>query len=61
MRPPIPPLPPRKSQYGIDPSLVRRRVSELPGITSLLAKDLSRYPKGHAAQMSLRLKVQRPP
>lgn len=40
MRPPIPPLAPRKSQYGIDPSLVKRRVSELPGITSLLAKDL---------------------
>ena len=40
MRPPIPPLPPRKSQYGIDPSLVKRRVSELPGITSVSVKEL---------------------
>lgn len=40
MRPPIPPLPPRKSQYGIDPSLVKRRVCELPGITSVLVKEL---------------------
>ena len=40
MRPPIPPLPPRKSQYGINPSLVRRRVSELPGITSVQVKEL---------------------
>ncbi len=40
MRPPIAPLPPRKSQYGIDPSLVKRRVSELPGITSLLVSEL---------------------
>ncbi len=40
MRPPIPPLPPRLSQYGIDPSLVKRRVSELPGITSITLKEL---------------------
>ena len=40
MRPPIQPLAPRKSQYGIDPTLVRRRVSELPGITSLTLKEL---------------------
>ena len=40
MRPPIPPIPPRKSQYGIDPSLVKRRVSELPGITSVSVKEL---------------------
>src|SRR5512140_3721995 len=40
MRPPIVPMPPRKSQYGIDPSLVRRRVSELPGITSVSLKEL---------------------
>ncbi len=40
MRPPIPPMPPRKSQYGIDPTLVKRRVSELPGITSVTLKEL---------------------
>lgn len=40
MRPPIPPIPPRKSQYGIDPALVTRRVSELPGITSVTVKEL---------------------
>jgi hypothetical protein len=40
MRPPIQPLPPRKSQYGIDPSLVKRRVSELPGFTSVTVKEL---------------------
>lgn len=40
MRSPIPPVPPRKSQYGIDPALVRRRVSELPGITSLSLREL---------------------
>ncbi len=40
MRPPIPPVPPRKSQYGVDPSLVKRRVSELPGITSVTLKEL---------------------
>ena len=40
MRPLIPPIPPRKSQYGIDPSLVKKRVCELPGMTSVLLKDL---------------------
>lgn len=40
MRPPITPLPPRKSQYGIEPSLVKTRVSELPGMTSVLLKEL---------------------
>jgi len=40
MRAPIKPLPPRKSQYGIDPALVRRRVSELPGMTSVMIKEL---------------------
>ena len=40
MRPPLPPTPPRKSQYGIDPSLVKRRVSELPGMTSVPLTDL---------------------
>lgn len=40
MRPPITPLPPRLSQYGIEPSLVKRRVCELPGMTSVLLKEL---------------------
>lgn len=40
MRSPIPPLAPRKSQYGIDPALVKKRVSELPGMTSVLLKEL---------------------
>ncbi len=40
MRPPIPPISPRKSQYGVDPALVTRRVSELRGITSLGLKEL---------------------
>lgn len=30
----------RKSQYGTDPALVKRRVAELPGMTSLLIADL---------------------
>ena len=40
MRPPITPIPPRASQYGIDPSLVKTRVSELPGMTSLSLREL---------------------
>lgn len=40
MRAPIKPMPPRKSQYGIDPSLVKTRVCELPGMTSLLVSEL---------------------
>jgi hypothetical protein len=40
MRPPLPPAPVRRSQYGIDPSLVTRRVSELPGMTSVPLTDL---------------------
>jgi hypothetical protein len=40
MRPPITPIPPRSSQYGIDPSLVKTRVSELPGITSVTLREL---------------------
>ncbi|MCS7233146.1 MAG: hypothetical protein N3C62_00070 [Synergistetes bacterium] len=40
MRAPIMPIPPRKSQYGIDPSLVKKRVSELPGMTSVLIREL---------------------
>lgn len=40
MRPPIKPIPPRSSQYGIDPDLVKTRVSELPGMTSVMLTDL---------------------
>lgn len=40
MRPPIKPIPPRLSQYGIDPDLVKTRVSELPGMTSVMLTDL---------------------
>lgn len=40
MRPPIAPITPRSSQYGIDPSLVTTRVSELPGMTSVTLEDL---------------------
>lgn len=40
MRPPIKPIPPRASQYGIDPALVKTRVCELPGMTSVLLKEL---------------------
>jgi hypothetical protein len=40
MRAPIKPIAPRKSQYGIDPSLVKKRASELPDMTSVLIKDL---------------------
>ncbi len=40
MRPPIKPIAPRKSQYGIDPSLVTMRGSDLPGMTSVLLTDL---------------------
>ncbi len=40
MRPPIKPIPPRKSQYGIDPSLVQMRASELPNMTSLSLPEL---------------------
>lgn len=40
MRPPIKPIPPRQSQYGIDPALVKTRVCELPGMTSVLLKEL---------------------
>lgn len=34
------PVTPRQSQYGIDPTLVKTRVSELPGMTSVVLKDL---------------------
>lgn len=40
MRPPIQPTPPRESQYGISPSLVRTRISQLPGMTSVSLKEL---------------------
>ena len=40
MRNPIPPIKPRVSQYGIDPKHVKKRMSEFPGITSLMVKDL---------------------
>ena len=40
MLPPIKPISPRSSQYGIDPELVKTRVSELPGMTSVMLTDL---------------------
>lgn len=40
MRPPIKPIPARPSMYGIDPSLVKTRVSELPGMTSVALHEL---------------------
>lgn len=40
MRPPIKPMTPRKSQYGIAPELVKKRVADFPGITSLLIPEL---------------------
>lgn len=40
MLPPIKPISPRSSQYGIDPALVKTRVSELPGMTSVMLTDL---------------------
>ncbi|MDA8235655.1 MAG: hypothetical protein M0Z31_12815 [Clostridia bacterium] len=40
MRPPITPLAPRPSQYGIDPSLVKTRASDLPGMTSVMLREL---------------------
>lgn len=40
MRPPIKPIAPRKSQYGVEPSLITTRGSDLPEITSLLLPDL---------------------
>ena len=40
MRPPIAPIPPRQSMYGIHPSLVKARVSELPGMTSVTLREL---------------------
>lgn len=37
---PIMPIDPKPSQYGIDPSLVRKRAAELPDIVSLRLKEL---------------------
>lgn len=37
---PIIPIPPKPSQYGIDPKLVKTRVAELPGMCSLDLKEL---------------------
>jgi hypothetical protein len=39
-RNPITPMLPRASQYGIAPDLVKKRLAEYPGMTSLLVKDL---------------------
>ena len=40
MYPPIMPIAPRPSQYGIEPALVKRRVAEMPGMVSLKLKEL---------------------
>ena len=40
MRPPILPMNPRKSQYGIAPEMVKDRGAALPGITSVALTDL---------------------
>ncbi|MCC9293588.1 hypothetical protein LN736_01700 [Clostridium sp. WLY-B-L2] len=40
MRPAIAPISPKKSQYGIDPSLVKTRAADLPGMTSIYLKEL---------------------
>ena len=40
MHPPIMPIAPKPSQYGIDPSLVKKRVAEMPGMVSLKLKEL---------------------
>ena len=40
MRPPIKPIGPRRSQYGIDPALVTMRASELPDMTSISLPEL---------------------
>lgn len=39
-RQPIKPIAPKTSQYGVDPSLIKTRGSELPGICSLKLTDL---------------------
>lgn len=40
MHKPITPIPPKKSQYGIDPALVKKRASELPNMCSLKLREL---------------------
>lgn len=40
MRPVIPPISPRISQYGVDPALIGKRACELPGMTSVALSDL---------------------
>jgi len=40
MHEPIKPIPPKQSIYGIDPSLVKTRISELPNIVSLYLREL---------------------
>lgn len=40
MQKPIPPIPPRKSQYGVDPSLIKTRGADLPGMTSVRVTEL---------------------
>lgn len=40
MRAPIQPIAPRVSQYGIKPELVKKRGVELPGMTSVMLRDL---------------------
>jgi hypothetical protein len=40
MRAPIQPMVPKSSQYGIDPSLVKTRAAELPGMTAVNLKEL---------------------
>jgi hypothetical protein len=37
---PIQPARLRKSQYGVDPALVKKRGAELPGMVSILMTDL---------------------
>ena len=40
MRAPIVPAPARRSQYGVDPTLVTKRAAQLPDMTSVLLSDL---------------------
>ncbi len=40
MHPPILPIAPKPSQYGIDPALVRTRVAELPDMVSLQLREI---------------------
>ncbi|BAF58660.1 hypothetical protein PTH_0479 [Pelotomaculum thermopropionicum SI] len=40
LREAVKPLPPRRSQYGIAPELVRKRAADLPDMVSVLVRDL---------------------